>query len=65
MADEKEITPGIKIIVKSVKLDKAYGELSYFVEDLCEKYELNYYQLFGLLETLKFNYNDELKEQEY
>lgn len=51
----------IKVIIESSKkLDSAYGSLDDFAQGLCKKYELSYYELFGLLEALKLNYDHEL-----
>ena len=50
----------IRIIIETEKLDKAYGELDDFVIEWCKRNNVNYYELFGLLESLKLNYNDEL-----
>lgn len=55
----------IKIIIESSKkLNGVYELLDDFVINLCEKYELNYYELFGLLESLKLNYDNELQNAE-
>lgn len=59
----KRKQPEIKIIIESsLKLDKAYGEIDDFIIGICKKYRLNYYEIFGLIESLKLNYNDELKD---
>ena len=50
----------IKVFVETEKLNKSYNELDNFVIKLCGRNNLNYYELFGLLESLKLNYNDEL-----
>lgn len=55
----------IKIIIESSKkLNHVYELLDDFVIKLCERFELNYYELFGLLESLKLNYDNELHKDE-
>ena len=52
----------IRIIIETEKLSKAYEELDDFVIKWCGRNNINYYELFGLLESLKLNYNDKLTE---
>lgn len=46
---------------KSQVLNRAYDEFDDFITDLSGKYNLNYYELFGLFECLKLNLNSELE----
>ena len=43
----------IKIFKGSEKLDEAYGILVEKLNAICKQYQLNYYEIFGLLECFK------------
>ena len=39
----------MKILKKNEKLDEAFGMLCEKINAICNQYQLNYYELFGLL----------------
>jgi len=45
------------------RLNEAYSELDDILINLCSKYHLNYYELYGIIESIKLNYDRELQEQ--
>ncbi len=58
----------IKVFTASEKLHEAFDKLGQFIDLLVDEYQLNYYELFGLLECLrsdiiKANMGEEEDEQ--
>ena len=59
-------TPQLNITIERVNQIKAREEFEEFILSICEKYKLNYYDLFGILEAIKMDFqaSAEMMEEE-